>query len=155
MKKAGDILNTLKKYVLTAFILMSVIMNAWNYIRGDYVLEPGKLYEWQLCSEENTTKNEQESRLPRKPKGEGDSEVKIIGSETAESKSEEEGLRVNINSAGSEELQKLNGIGPAKAEAIIEYREKYGGFVCIEEIMEVKGIGEGIFAKIREYISVD
>ncbi len=63
-------------------------------------------------------------------------------------------LWIDLNSADSEELQKLKGIGPLKAKRIIEYRELFGGFVCIEELMEVKGIGPGIFEKIKEDIYV-
>ncbi len=61
---------------------------------------------------------------------------------------------IDLNSASEEELCTLKGIGPAKAKAICEYRENYGGFVCIEEIMEVKGIGAGTFQKIKEDIRV-
>ncbi len=63
--------------------------------------------------------------------------------------------KININTASSEELQKLNGIGPALAGRIIEYRQSYGSFVAIEEIMEVKGIGEKTFEKIKGYIKVN
>ena len=61
---------------------------------------------------------------------------------------------IDINHADEEELQKLPGIGPVLAERIIEYREGYGEFADIEEIMEVSGIGETIFAKIRDFIYV-
>ena len=49
---------------------------------------------------------------------------------------------VNINSATLEELKTLNGIGDAKANGIIEYREKSGGFTSTDQIKEVDGIGE-------------
>ena len=62
--------------------------------------------------------------------------------------------RIDINTASEEELCTLKGIGPTKAAAIVAYRQSYGGFVCIEEIMEVKGIGEGTFEKIREFIYI-
>lgn len=61
---------------------------------------------------------------------------------------------IDINSAGPEELQTLKGIGPAKAKAIIDYRKRYGGFTCIEEITEVKGIGEKTFEKLKDMICV-
>jgi comEA protein len=63
-------------------------------------------------------------------------------------------LQIDLNSADSEDLQLLRGIGPAKAKLIIEYRERYGGFVCAEEIMEVRGIGPGIYEKIKDSIYV-
>ena len=62
--------------------------------------------------------------------------------------------KININTADSEELQKLYRIGPALAERIIEYRNSFGDFVTIEEIMEVKGIGEKTFEKIKDEICV-
>lgn len=61
---------------------------------------------------------------------------------------------VNINSATLEELKTLNGIGDAKANGIIEYREKNGGFTSIDQIKEVDGIGEKMFEKIKDKIEV-
>ncbi len=66
----------------------------------------------------------------------------------------EEILIVNINTAGVELLTKLNGIGPAKAQAIIDYRTTNGLFKTIEEIQNVKGIGEAIYGKIKEFICI-
>ncbi len=60
---------------------------------------------------------------------------------------------ININTASLEELQKLAGIGKSKAEAIIEYRKK-NKFKSIEELMNVDGIGENLFASIKENITV-
>ena len=69
--------------------------------------------------------------------------------------SENKSGKININTASSEELQSLKGIGPSTASSIIAYREEYGGFSSIEEIMNVKRIGEKTFAKIKDRISVD
>jgi competence protein ComEA len=56
--------------------------------------------------------------------------------------------KININTATAEELAaKLNGIGLNKAKLIVEYREKYGSFVAIEQLKEVKGIGQTILDK--------
>ncbi len=71
----------------------------------------------------------------------------------AATEAEDDGL-IDINSAGAEELETLPGIGPVKAAAIIAYREAYGGFVSIEEITEVKGIGPATLEKIRGLIKV-
>ncbi len=62
--------------------------------------------------------------------------------------------RVNINTAGAEELMTLSGIGEAKAAAIIQYREEKGRFESIEELMEISGIKEGVFEKIKDQIKV-
>ena len=61
---------------------------------------------------------------------------------------------VNINTASVQELQTLPNIGPAKAQAIVEYRTQHGGFKSIEEIQKVKGIGEATFEKMKADISV-
>ena len=63
--------------------------------------------------------------------------------------------KININTATKEELQNLTGIGPAKAEAIIAHREENGPFQKEEDLLEVTGIGEKTFEKIKNEISVD
>ena len=63
--------------------------------------------------------------------------------------------KININTASAKELESLKGIGPATAKNIISYREEYGGFSTIEEIMNVKRIGEKTFAKIQDFITVE
>lgn len=62
--------------------------------------------------------------------------------------------KVNLNTASVEELCTLTGIGESRAGSIIAYREQHGGFSAIEEIMQVEGIKEGAFAKIKDKISV-
>ena len=61
---------------------------------------------------------------------------------------------VDINTAEAEQLKTLNGIGDSKAKSIIEYREQNGGFKSIEEIKNVTGIGEKMFEKIKDSITV-
>lgn len=63
--------------------------------------------------------------------------------------------RININTASASELQRLPGIGPALAARIIEYREAWGPFSTIEDIMEVSGIGPRKFEDIKDLIKVD
>ena len=62
--------------------------------------------------------------------------------------------KVNLNTATKEELMTLRGIGEARAEDIIRYREEQGGFGAIEEIMNVSGIKEAAFRKIKDSITV-
>lgn len=62
---------------------------------------------------------------------------------------------ININTATAEELTALPGIGDVKAEAIVSYREANGSFTSIEDIMNVDGIKEGSFSKIRDLIKVN
>jgi competence protein ComEA len=61
---------------------------------------------------------------------------------------------VNINTASSDQLQTLSGVGPATAQKIIDHRESSGGFKTIEDIMKVSGIGVKTFEKLRDKITV-
>ncbi len=62
---------------------------------------------------------------------------------------------ININTADAETLASgLKGIGPAKAEAIVAYRTQHGGFTSVEELVQVKGIGEKILEQNRSNITV-
>ena len=67
---------------------------------------------------------------------------------------EQVSLLVNINTAGVQELMNLPGIGEVRAKAIIAYRQQIGEFEKIEDIMNVKGIKNGIFSKICDLICV-
>ena len=62
--------------------------------------------------------------------------------------------KISINTATIEQLQTLSGIGESKAHAIIKYREEYGNFTKIEEIMNISGIGEKVFEKIKDNITI-
>jgi competence protein ComEA len=65
------------------------------------------------------------------------------------------GQRININTASVDALVALPGIGPALAQRIVEYRQANGPFNRPEDITKVKGIGDGIFAEIKDLISVE
>lgn len=67
--------------------------------------------------------------------------------ETADSK-------ININTASKEDLMTLPGIGESKAESIITYRQTQGSFQAIEDIMNITGIKEAVFSKIKDKITV-
>ena len=62
--------------------------------------------------------------------------------------------KININTATIKELDSLPGIGPTMAKRIEEYRQSKGVFTSIEDIKYVKGIGDGLFKKIRDKITV-
>ena len=85
-----------------------------------------------------------------------DGEKKEAGIEDSPEKIQQnrEEKKININTATEQELESLKGIGPATAKNIIRYREEYGGFSSIEEIKNVKRIGDKIFEKIKADICV-
>jgi len=61
---------------------------------------------------------------------------------------------LNLNSATKADLEKLPGIGPAMAQRILDYRQKNGAFKKVEELMNVQGIGEKSFLKLRPLVTV-
>ncbi len=67
---------------------------------------------------------------------------------------EEKAARINLNTAGVEELATLPGIGPSYAKRIVEYREKNGPFKRVEDLLNVQGIGDKTLERIREKVIV-
>lgn len=85
-------------------------------------------------------------------------QIVILTQEEAEEKArlerEQEAGIVNLNTASKEQLMTLTGIGESRAEDIIRYRQESGGFQTIEEIMNVPGIKESAYLKIKDSITV-
>lgn len=77
-----------------------------------------------------------------------------ILNESTNNKSTQDTTMVNINTASKEELDTLPGVGPATADKIIEYRETNGQFNSIEDIKNVRGIGEAKFSKMQSRIQI-
>lgn len=71
-----------------------------------------------------------------------------------DTKKEEDSNKININKASQEELMTLSGIGESKAKQILSYRESNGSFKKVEDIMNISGIKEGVFMKIKDYITI-
>lgn len=63
--------------------------------------------------------------------------------------------RVELNTADQAALESLPGIGPRTAERIIEYRNENGGFEKVEDLMNVRGIGERTFLRLRDLVRID
>lgn len=110
--------------------------------------------------EESKAESEEESKVGSKAGSKDeigvDGEKKEAGIEDSPEKIQQnrEEKKININTATEQELESLKGIGPATAKNIIRYREEYGGFSSIEEIKNVKRIGDKIFEKIKADICV-
>lgn len=66
-----------------------------------------------------------------------------------------DGRKININKASIEELADLKGVGPALAGRIAEYRSRKGLFVSIEDLKNVPGIGDKLFSKIKDDVSLE
>ena len=61
---------------------------------------------------------------------------------------------VNINTATSEELQQVPGIGPATAQKILQMRKSYGPFKSVDDLLAIRGLGEKRLDKMRKYLTV-
>lgn len=100
----------------------------------------------QIAQKEQTTQSDKEDSK---------TDIKKLPQESKETKEKPqiEG-KININTATLEELDKLPGIGAVKAQSIIDYRKEHGKFTSIEDIMNIKGIGEKTFDNIKAFITV-
>lgn len=83
-----------------------------------------------------------------------DGEQIIVPDKTSEKTEASDGL-INLNRADKETLMTIPGIGEAKAEAIVAYREEHGSFQSIESLMEIPGIKEGVYNRISQYVCVN
>lgn len=61
---------------------------------------------------------------------------------------------LNLNTCTAEELATINGVGDVRANSIIAYREHIGKYTSVEQLKDIKGIGDGVFAKIAPYVTV-
>ena len=146
-------ITLVKKVVIAVFCVYLAVSNVILYARNATVQEPVIVYS-ERSLEDAAAEPSRQSPAPDIPDpAPAADETELSAGDGAES-SYIEG-RLNINTASLEELQTLKGIGPTKAQAIIEYREKYGGFTCPEEITEVKGIGGGTYEKIKGAICAE
>ncbi len=62
--------------------------------------------------------------------------------------------KLNVNKASFEDLIGIKGIGPAKAQAILDYIESNGELVSLDELLEIRGIGKGLLAKLKIQLSL-
>ena len=85
---------------------------------------------------------------------EDETRIYVPTMEEVQSEIESGGGKVNLNTASKEELMTLPGVGESKADLIIRYREEHGKFRQIEDVMNISGIKEGLFEKIKENITV-
>lgn len=108
---------------------------------------------WEKVHRDNITReNDQISTLQKQNdelRTQLSSKPQVAGTST-----DNQSDKININTADAAELDKLPGIGLAKAADIISYRDSHGGFKSIEEINNVKGIGDATFEKLKDSITI-
>ena len=119
-----------------------------SYVNQAQILEDGVKLKIPTKEETLALIQEDNSGAERRD----DNNIGIVGS-VSESQSEAS-LCVNINTADEALLCEIPGIGPSRARSIIAYRNEHGRFASIEDIMNVSGIKEKFFAKIKDHITV-
>lgn len=92
--------------------------------------------------------------IPRMAEREDDDILGLINKEANNVNIEPASSKININTAGLDELQSIPGIGPVTAQKIIDYRYTTGKFKSIEELKNISGIGEKTYKKMEEYVTV-
>ncbi|MDR9419804.1 ComEA family DNA-binding protein [Gracilimonas sp.] len=144
--------------VLITLLLLSTffIQQQFNYSQEKYnhILAELEAKETQAALEE---KQLAAKYTPAQEVNEPEPEQAVAAEETDDVANPEPdaNLKVNINTATVAQLQTLNGIGPAYARRIIEYREANDGFDSIEELINVNGIGETRLENIRPFITLN
>jgi competence protein ComEA len=124
---------------LIAVIILGLGVIGWNKYQKISIARENSAIS-QLKQENEQLRAELSSQT-RKIAGTATLEVAVTG-------------KININQADLAELDKIPGIGPARAADIINYRQSHGGFKTIEEIKNIKGIGDKTFESMKDLISV-
>lgn len=78
----------------------------------------------------------------------------VSGLASADTSDAATGKKININQASAKELANLPRIGEKVADRIVDYRQSHGSFARVEDLMEVKGIGEKLFVTLKPYLSL-
>ena len=117
--------------------------------KEEYICNCKPIYKYKTCEEQTTTP------ITTNPKTTLTTTTKLIETTTTQiTTKQQENNKVNINTASLEELITLNGLGESKAKSIIEYRTNTGLFNTIEDLLNVKGIGQKIFEGIKDFVEV-
>ena len=153
-----DFYKKLKTAAIAAFVALTAAGNIPGRESAQVTVERGSYTEHAVSSETSASGTETSASFAETPASSAESahteESPEGEAEPPEDVAPDTKGLIDLNGASQQELESLKGIGPAKAKAIIAYREAHGGFICAEEITEVKGIGAGIYEKIKDSIYV-
>lgn len=117
----------------------------------EVILEAGGLTKQAEEKQLNLAEKLQDQQMIYIPNKEEAEEMEIDGDKEAEDNNED---MIDINAADINELQKISGVGPAKAQAIVDYREENGAFESVDELNEISGFGEKTVEKLRDSIKI-
>jgi competence protein ComEA len=109
------------------------------------------LQERYYPEEENENETEEESRMTN-AESDNNSDESYEQEETHSQETEESTLKININTADKNTLEKLSGVGPVTADLIITFREQYGAFKSVDELTKIKGIGPKTLEELVPHI---
>lgn len=132
--------------VAAAFVLLSGVI-IYNVFTSPSFYESEVVLVEENSVVENVTENTTE--ISTYNSSTATTNYDVVSSEKIETSE-----KININKAEKDELMTLTGIGPSKAQAILDYRNENGLFLSIDELTQVPGIGEKTLDKLRNYITV-
>jgi len=102
----------------------------------------------EKSKQSTTVKNKTSKAVESSKKSMSTTKKKTVASASSMSK------KININTASTDDLMSIKGIGEAKAKAIVDYRKKNGKFTDLEQLTNVKGIGDGILKNAQPYLQL-
>ncbi|MCF1601257.1 MAG: helix-hairpin-helix domain-containing protein [Tetragenococcus halophilus] len=117
----------------------------------EVILEAGGLTKQAEEKQLNLAEKLQDQQMIYIPNKEEAEEMAIDGDKETGDNNED---MIDINAADINELQKISGVGPAKAQAIVDYREENGAFESVDELNEISGFGEKTVEKLRDSIKI-
>ena len=120
-----------------------------------WVLGSGGTHETVTVQVSSQPQETQESPAPQETQEEAPLELEEAEQQTPQLSAPTEEAPLNLNTATQAELELLPGIGPVLAQAILDYRDSFGGFSAKEQLKEVSGIGEKRYAAVEALITVE
>lgn len=138
------------------FLILIIIGGGIFLLRGNGKSSNKNLAEVESLKQQISQQNQDINKLKELLAGlekQKEEAGKVAGESTSNSNKETPG-KININTANAATLDKLPGVGPARAQLIIDYRSQNNGFKSAEEIMKIKGIGEKTYEKMKDMIEI-